>query len=114
MGWFEGQIKQRMEYDDDAFQEAFVKMAGAVMGEKVTAALENDRQQAQNAMDEILKFYHVQAGKGMVQRCHGTVSCRVAGYETHCSPDSDGIRLSLFGCGHRQMDAGESQERRLF
>ena len=59
MGWFEGQIKQRMEYDDDAFQEAFVKMAGAVMGEKVTAALENDRQQAQNAMDEILKFYHV-------------------------------------------------------
>ena len=27
MGWFEGQIKQRMEYDDDAFQEAFVKMA---------------------------------------------------------------------------------------
>ena len=48
MGWFEGQIKQRMEYDDDAFQEAFVKMAGAVMGEKVTAALENDRQQAQN------------------------------------------------------------------
>ena len=59
MGWFEGQIKQRIEYDDDAFQEAFVKMAGAVMGEKVTAALENDRQQAQNAMDEILKFYHV-------------------------------------------------------
>ncbi|RKI39396.1 NHLP bacteriocin export ABC transporter permease/ATPase subunit [bacterium D16-51] len=59
MGWFEGQIKQRMEYDDDAFQEAFVKMAGAVMGEKVTAALENDRQQVQNAMDEILKFYHV-------------------------------------------------------
>lgn len=59
MGWFEGQIKQRMEYDDDAFQEAFVKMAGAVMGEKVTAALENDRQQAQNAVDEILKFYHL-------------------------------------------------------
>lgn len=59
MGWFEDQMKQRMEYDDDAFQEAFVKMAGAVMGEKVTAALENDRQQAQNAVDEILKFYHV-------------------------------------------------------
>lgn len=59
MGWFEGQIRQRMEYDDDAFQEAFVKMTGAVMGEKVTAALENDRQQAQNAIDEILKFYHV-------------------------------------------------------
>lgn len=59
MGWFEGQIKQRIEYDDDAFQEAFVKMTGAIMGEKVTAALENDRQQAQNAVDEILKFYHV-------------------------------------------------------
>lgn len=59
MGWFEGQIKQRMEYDDDAFQDAFVKMTGAVMGEKVTAALENDRQQFQNAVDEILGYYHV-------------------------------------------------------
>lgn len=59
MGWFEGQIKQRMEYDDDAFREAFVKMTGAVMGEHVTAALENDRQQAQNAVDEIMKYYHV-------------------------------------------------------
>lgn len=59
MGWFDDQIKQRIEYDDDAFQDAFVKMTGAIMGEKVTAALENDRQQARNAVDEILKFYHV-------------------------------------------------------
>lgn len=59
MGWFEDQILQRIEYDDDAFQEAFVKMTGAIMGEKVIAALENDRQQARNAVDEILKYYHV-------------------------------------------------------
>lgn len=51
MGWFEDQIKQRIEYDDGAFQEAFVKMTGAIMGEKVTAALENDRQRTRNAMD---------------------------------------------------------------
>ena len=36
MGWFDEQIKLRKQSDDDAFADSFVKMAGAVMGEKVT------------------------------------------------------------------------------
>lgn len=59
MGWFDEQIKQRKRNDDDVFADSFVNIAGAVMGSRVSAALNDERQIAKNAFDEILKFYHV-------------------------------------------------------
>lgn len=59
MGWFDEQIKQRKQNDDDVFAEAIVNLAGAVMGTKMTEALKDDRRATKNAIDEILKFYHV-------------------------------------------------------
>ena len=59
MGWFDEQIKQRMQNDDDAFQGAFTQMAGIVMGQKVSAALGNGGQAAKDAIHEILKYYSV-------------------------------------------------------
>ena len=52
MGWFDEQIKLRKQSDDDAFADSFVKMAGAVMGEKVLASLNDDRIVAKNEIDE--------------------------------------------------------------
>ena len=37
MGWFDEQIKERRQYDDDAFSEAFANMASAVMGKRFEA-----------------------------------------------------------------------------
>lgn len=62
MGWFDEQIRQRKQNDDEVFEEAVVGIAGAVMGARVNAAL-NDRQRAKNAVDEILKYYHVKPGE---------------------------------------------------
>lgn len=59
MGWFDEQIKQRMQNDDDAFQGAFAQMAGVVMGQKVSAALGDGGQTAKDAIHEILKYYGV-------------------------------------------------------
>lgn len=39
MGWFDEQIRERKQYDDDAFSEAFANMASAVMGRRFEAAL---------------------------------------------------------------------------
>ncbi len=58
MGWFDEQIKQRKQNDNDVFADSFVNIAGAVLGGKVSAALNDERQIAKNAFDEILKFYH--------------------------------------------------------
>ncbi len=59
MGWFDEQIKQRKQNDQDVFTDAFINIAGAVMGSRVSTALNNERQQTKNAFDEILRFYHV-------------------------------------------------------
>ena len=59
MGWFDEQIKQRIKLDNDEFSDAFASMAGVVMGERVSRALENDHIQTKNAIDEILKYYHI-------------------------------------------------------
>lgn len=59
MGWFDEQIKQRKTNDSDVFTDAFINIAGAVMGSRVSAALNDERQQTKNAFDEILRFYHV-------------------------------------------------------
>ncbi|MDE7399036.1 MAG: NHLP family bacteriocin export ABC transporter permease/ATPase subunit, partial [Oscillospiraceae bacterium] len=59
MGWFDEQIRQRKQNDNDVFADSFINIAGAVMGSRVSAALNDERQLAKNAFDEILKFYHV-------------------------------------------------------
>ncbi len=59
MGWFDEQIKQRKKKDDDVFADSFVNIAGAVMGSRVSAALNDERQIAKNAFDEILRFFRV-------------------------------------------------------
>jgi NHLM bacteriocin system ABC transporter ATP-binding protein len=61
MGWFEEQIKQRKENDDNVFSDSFVNLAGAVMGSKISAALNENGQITKNAIDEILKYYHVKS-----------------------------------------------------
>ena len=57
MSWFDEQLRQRMQADADVFDESFVKIAGAVMGKKLDAAMD-DRRMTLDAMEEILSFYH--------------------------------------------------------
>ena len=59
MGWFDEQIKLRKKNDDELFSEAFVGIADAVLGSKMSAAFTNDEAKAQGAIEEILKYYHV-------------------------------------------------------
>ncbi len=60
MGIYEEQIRGRLKNDEERFQEAFAGMVGAVMGKKITEAMNNERQVAKNAIDEILKYYGFQ------------------------------------------------------
>ena len=61
MGWFEEQIHQRKRADDEAFSDSFQNIAEAVMGQRVSDALNDNRQVATDAIDEILKYYHVKS-----------------------------------------------------
>lgn len=57
--WFEEQIALRKENDIEAFEDSCLKIAGSVMGQVLSAALQNEREQAKDAIGAILKYYHV-------------------------------------------------------
>ena len=59
MGWFDEQIRQRREADNAVFEDSFLNMAGAVMGRRMSEALNDDRRLAEDAIGEILKFYRI-------------------------------------------------------
>ena len=59
MGWFDEQIRKRKEADRAVFEESFEQMANAVMGRRMSRALNDDRQITADAIGDILKFYHV-------------------------------------------------------
>ena len=61
MGWFDEQIRARRDADRAVFEDSFRQMAGAVMGRRMTEALNDDRQITEDAVGEILRFYHVKA-----------------------------------------------------
>ena len=57
MGWFDEQIRLRKQMDEEAFEDSFINIAGAVMGKRLSASLNNERQAARDAMDEVLRYY---------------------------------------------------------
>jgi len=59
MGWFDEQIKQRKQSDDQLFEEAFVRIADAVLGTKMSLAYQNDEVRASGEIGEILKYYKI-------------------------------------------------------
>lgn len=61
MGWFDEQIRQRIENDDEMFADAFAQMANLVTNEKIITDFSDNRKLAEEAIGDILKYYHVQA-----------------------------------------------------
>lgn len=59
MGWFDEQIRERENADRAVFEDSFQAIAGAVMGRRMSEALNDDRQVTTDAIGEILKYYHV-------------------------------------------------------
>ena len=63
MGWFDRQIRQRMQSDQDVFEESFVRLASSVLGGKTAKQLADHFLIAREALEEILKFYHCKAAE---------------------------------------------------
>ena len=61
MGWFDEQIRKRKAADQAVFEDSFRQMADAVIGRRMSRALNDDRQITADAIGDILKYYHVTA-----------------------------------------------------
>ena len=61
MGWFNEQIRQRAESDQNILEDSFFRMASAVMDKWNAERMEDARLITKQAIDEILKHYHMKA-----------------------------------------------------
>ncbi len=58
MGWFEKQIKQRRDLDQQLFEESFFRAAGVVLGQRTAERISDDHIVTKKAIDDILKYFH--------------------------------------------------------
>ena len=58
MGWFDEQIRQRAQSDQDVLEDSFYQMAGAVLNKWYANRREDVRLVAREALGSILKYYH--------------------------------------------------------
>ncbi len=59
MGWFDEQIRQRKQIDQDLFEDSLFGMASAVLGSHDAGVLNDRRIVTKAVIDEILKYYHL-------------------------------------------------------
>ncbi len=59
MGWFDEQIKQRNKLDDEAFEEAFAQMAGAVTRQQIFPAGADGSAAAKHAVKSVCDYFGV-------------------------------------------------------
>ena len=59
MGVFDEQIRQRKHGDQELFEDSILRMASAVVGREVAGSMVSNRVVTKEAVDDILKFYHV-------------------------------------------------------
>ena len=57
MGWFDEQIKQRTQSDQDVLEDSFFRMASVVMDKWNVERLEDERLVTRQAIDDILKYF---------------------------------------------------------
>ena len=58
MGWFEKQIRQRQDLDQQMFEESFFKAAEAILGNRVASRMSDERIITRQAIEDILKYHH--------------------------------------------------------
>jgi NHLM bacteriocin system ABC transporter ATP-binding protein len=59
MGWFDEQIHQRKQLDDIALADACAEVNAAITGKRNAALHLDDASAAKNAIEEILRYYHI-------------------------------------------------------
>ena len=58
MGWFENQIEERKNADQQILEDSFTMIAGVVLGKRKAEQIRDERIITKNVIDEILKYYH--------------------------------------------------------
>lgn len=58
MGWFDEQIRERMQSDQEVLEDSFLQIAAAVLGKGMASQMADEHLIAREALDDVLKYYH--------------------------------------------------------
>ena len=61
--WFDEQIRQRKQHDQDLFEDSMLRMASSVIGARNAGKAADERIVTRDAIDDILKYYHLKAAE---------------------------------------------------
>ena len=59
MGFFDDQIRQRKQGDQELFEDAILYLTSAVVGKEAAGTMRSNRVVTKEAIDDILKFYRI-------------------------------------------------------
>ena len=57
MGWYEDQVNQRRESDEQMLEDSFIRISGVVLGRRKADKKSRERIITINAIDDILKYF---------------------------------------------------------
>ena len=57
MGWFDEQIKNRIQKDQQEFEESVFRMVSSIVGKSAAKTIDDERVVAKEAVEEIIKYY---------------------------------------------------------
>lgn len=63
MGWFDTQLRDRERLDQENFTDAFMHMAGAVMGTREYERFLDEKERTESVLSRILKYYQLKAAR---------------------------------------------------
>lgn len=63
MGWFDEQIKKRIQNDDEIMADAFARMANVISNQRLQMVFDSDRKHVERAVGGILRYYHIKAAE---------------------------------------------------
>ena len=58
MGWFDEQIRERMQSDQEILEDSLLQIADAVLGNRMASQMAAEHLLAKEALDDVLKYYH--------------------------------------------------------
>lgn len=58
MGWFDEQIRERVQSDQEILEDSFLQIAAAVLGKSAASQMANEHLVTKEALDDVLKHYH--------------------------------------------------------
>ena len=116
MSWFDEQIRERINNDENMFSDAYADMVNNISGKKIAYAFRSDKEITKRALAEILSYYQAKESEMMQRRVKLTGKWYKDAYGAMLARKTDGSTIALIpnSCGgYHYNDYGTGETIRI-